>query len=133
MLEPYTDDLAAPPRESLRLAQLLRVLEHPVRRRVVERLLADPPVEQGVTERPPQDFAEVVDVRRHLHRLRRAGWIHQRPVGAGLVSRLRRADLDQRYPGLLARLPSAPGSGNHTRATIERATLDAEFRRLLTG
>ena len=99
----YAVDLPAPVR--LELSRLLSVLNSGVRRSLLSRLLADEVSDQGILEHPRSVFAPYG--MRHtleLHVLRHAGWVHQRPGSAGLLTRLRRDDIEMMFPGLLSRL-----------------------------
>lgn len=100
----YAVDLPAPDGARLQMAQLVRVLAHPTRRRMLKRLLADDLDAQGLVEYPSSVFGPVgawTNTTRHLHQLRYAGWIHQRPGRTGLLTRLRRDDVEARFPGLI--------------------------------
>lgn len=135
----YAVDLPAPGRGQLSLPRLLGALDAPARRRMLDRLLADPIEEQGMREHHRSEFehaAESEHVTRHLHELRYAGWVHQRPGRTGLLTRLRRHDLDQRLPGLLSLLD--PRDGDLSWVSVwdglrERRRIDAAVRALLDG
>ena len=103
--------LSAPRLSALRLQTLIAVLSDPGCRRVLARLLSDPWQRQGYAEYYAHDLdvaLDLVDVPRRLVELRHAGWIHQRPAAYGLVSRLRRDDLELRFPDTMR---SLRGSG----------------------
>lgn len=94
-------DFAVPPIASVDLDQVLRALADPQRRRVIIELAAD----TGDHERACSSFDLPVakSTRTHHWRtLREAGLVTQRDAGNGTYVRLRRADLEQRFPGLLA-------------------------------
>lgn len=114
----YAVDLPAP--ETLQLSQLLEALDSGMRRALLKRLLRGSPAEHGLLEHPRHTFDPIsAEHTVDLHALRYAGWVHQRPGAEGLLTRLRRDDLDLRFPGLLdyldATLDDAP-----TRATRAR-------------
>lgn len=102
----YVVDLSAPPTGELRLSRLLQALETPACRALLRRLLADAYDIQGLVEHPREFFGSLSSGRSnlHLHALRYAGWVHQRPGRSGLLTRLRRDDIEARFPGLLAYL-----------------------------
>jgi len=102
----YVVDLPAPGTESLRWSDLVCALDPPARRDLVGRLLADARDEQGLAEHSSDDFTTPVSVNisRELQALREAGWVQQRPFRGTELTRLRRDDLDDRFPGLLDHL-----------------------------
>ncbi|WP_328927217.1 helix-turn-helix domain-containing protein [Streptomyces sp. NBC_00190] len=81
------------------LVEVLAALGHPVRLEIVRTLAgSESEVYCGaVAEGLPRST-----VTHHLRTLREAGVICQRPEGRKLFLTLRRADLEQRFPGLLA-------------------------------
>jgi DNA-binding transcriptional ArsR family regulator len=93
-----------PPCEALELPAVLHALSDPVRLRIVARLAAeggerpcgalDLPVTKSTTSH-------------HLKVLREAGVIHQRECGTQRLTSLRDADLEARFPGLLAAVLAA--------------------------
>src|SRR5579859_7608033 len=90
--------LAHPERAELDLAAVLHALSDPMRLRIVRQLAADG------GERTCNSFNLPIvksTCTHHFKVLREAGVIHQRVVGTKRVSSLRRADLDDRFPGLL--------------------------------
>ncbi|NUT52551.1 MAG: helix-turn-helix transcriptional regulator [Saccharothrix sp.] len=96
-------DLPVPPLAEVDLGQVFRVLADPLRRSVVAELAADP----DDAERACSSFALPVakSTRTHHWRaLREAGLIVQRDAGNGTFVRLRRAEFERRFPGLLATL-----------------------------
>jgi DNA-binding transcriptional ArsR family regulator len=91
-------NLHHPSSEEIELAHVLHALSDPQRLRIV-RLLAeqDGPVpcgslELGVTKSTATH---------HFRVLREAGVIRQTPTGTTKLTTVRRADLDDRFPGLL--------------------------------
>jgi DNA-binding transcriptional ArsR family regulator len=92
--------LTHPAREELEFTAVLAALSDPVRLAIVARL-AD--VGTG-TELACTTFALPVSKSTqsgHFRALREAGVIRQRDEGTRRLNRLRRADLDARFPGLL--------------------------------
>ena len=90
----------------MELAAVLHALSDPQRLRLVRILAEDP------EPRPCGTFGLEVSkstATHHFRVLREAGIIEQRTVGTAKFNTLRRADLGQRFPGLLdAVLGSAP-------------------------
>ena len=90
--------LAHPHRDHLELAAVLHALSDPMRLRIVRELA----VHGG--ERTCGSFNLPIvksTCTHHFKVLREAGLIRQRVVGTKRVSRLRREDIDVRFPGLL--------------------------------
>lgn len=90
--------LTHPEPRTVELTQVLHALSDPVRLQIV-RGLAD-----GDCERRCGDFALPVSkstLTHHFRVLRESGVIEQVPDGTAKVNRLRREDLDERFPGLL--------------------------------
>ncbi|MDQ3787523.1 MAG: ArsR family transcriptional regulator [Actinomycetota bacterium] len=89
-----------PPITDVDLGQVFRALADPLRRGVITELAADP----ADTERACSSFPMPVSKSTKTHHwraLREAGLIIQRDAGNGTFVRLRRAEFDQRFPGLL--------------------------------
>lgn len=86
-----------PSRDQIELLEVLAALGHPVRARIVRALAADEELSCGevVPEVPKSTLTA------HWRVLREAGVICQRPEGRKLFTRLRRDDLDARFPGLI--------------------------------
>lgn len=101
-----TGDLEEPDPSLLEWRTLTRVLDAPIERDLLECLLDDPVEEQGRVEHASDNFESPVtgSIERGLDRLREAGWVHQRRGPQGVVTRLRRDDLDRQFPGLLDHL-----------------------------
>jgi DNA-binding transcriptional ArsR family regulator len=96
-------DFTVPPMTEVDLGQVFRALADPLRRAVVAELAADP----ADQERACASFAMPVaksTKTHHWRALREAGLIVQRDAGNGTFVRLRRAEFEQRFPGLLATL-----------------------------
>lgn len=93
--------LRAPRTEDIRITEVLEALAHPVRLLVVHRL--------AVRHRMGEEIAcgdllpEVAKstASHHWRVLREGGVVHQRRDGRRLMLSLRRADLEERFPGLL--------------------------------
>ena len=102
-------DIAVPPMNEVDLDRVLRALAENQRRRVVMELAADP----TDAERACSSFELPVakSTRTHHWRtLREAGLITQRDAGNGTFVRLRRAEFEARFPGLLATLGALAGA-----------------------
>jgi DNA-binding transcriptional ArsR family regulator len=95
-----------PRTDELELASVLHALSDPQRLAVVRTLSHDP------AARPCGSFGVHLSkstFTHHFRVLREAGVIEQRQVGTSRLNTLRRADLDERFPGLLdAVLAAAP-------------------------
>ncbi|MFJ7243591.1 ArsR/SmtB family transcription factor [Kitasatospora sp. NPDC098652] len=106
------DDEGHPAPAEIQLGKVLSALADPLRRRVVRELAAGPDGEA----RTCSSFALPVSkatVTHHFRTLREAGLIRQVDRGNSRMATLRRADLEQRFPGLLALLTAeedAPGA-----------------------
>jgi DNA-binding transcriptional ArsR family regulator len=93
-----TDPITQPARAELELAAVLHALSDPMRLRIVAALAA--------TDEQPACGAFDLPVTKstcthHFKVLREAGVIRQRDEGTRRLNRLRRDDLDARFPGLL--------------------------------
>jgi DNA-binding transcriptional ArsR family regulator len=93
-----TNDLTGPPREVLELADVLHALSDPVRLGIVCALS-----ESGGERRCGSFGAPVTKstLTHHFRVLRDAGIICQRQEGTARLSKLRRDDLEARFPGVL--------------------------------
>ncbi|MEU5951102.1 helix-turn-helix domain-containing protein [Streptomyces sp. NPDC047525] len=101
------DDEGHPAVEEMRLGPVLAALADPLRRRVVRELAAAP----DGTARTCSSFALPVSkatVTHHFRALREAGLIQQVSRGNSRMASLRRADLEQRFPGLLGMVAAEP-------------------------
>jgi DNA-binding transcriptional ArsR family regulator len=99
-----TDTIAHPAPEELELGAVLHALSDPVRLRIVAELAHT----EG--EYTCGSFALPVTkstCTHHFKVLREAGLIHQRPQGTTRLNRLRREDIEGRFPGLLETILSA--------------------------
>jgi DNA-binding transcriptional ArsR family regulator len=98
--------LLHPTRDELEMSSVLHALSDPQRLRIVCSLSNDP------TPRSCGSFDLCITkstLTHHFRVLREAGVIEQREHGTAKLNRLRREDLDARFPGLLdAVLASAP-------------------------
>jgi DNA-binding transcriptional ArsR family regulator len=91
-------DLVHPDQAELALARVMGALSDPVRLGVVARLAeADGELACGTITTPVSKSTQSA----HFKILREAGVIHQRDQGTRRLNRLRRDDLDARFPGLL--------------------------------
>jgi DNA-binding transcriptional ArsR family regulator len=91
--------LAHPESKALELTQVLHALSDPVRLAIVCKLASD-----GGCEQRCGDFTTEVSkstLTHHFRVLRESGVIEQERSGTARVNRLRRADLNARFPGLL--------------------------------
>jgi len=90
--------LTHPERDELDLFQVMSALVDPIRRGIVVQLAA------SADPTPCTEFLLPVSKAagtRHFRTLREAGIIHQHDVGVRRMNRLRREDLEARFPGLL--------------------------------
>ncbi|GAA1397504.1 helix-turn-helix transcriptional regulator [Kitasatospora putterlickiae] len=95
------DDEGHPDTAEIELGRVLAALADPLRRRVVRELAAGP--KDGA--RTCSSFALPVGkatVTYHFRTLREAGLIRQVDRGNSRMATLRRADIERRFPGLLA-------------------------------
>ncbi len=93
-----TDSIAHPAREDLELGAVLHALSDPVRLSIVAEL------SRSEGEYTCGSFALPVTkstCTHHFKVLRESGLIHQRPQGTTRLNRLRREDIEARFPGLL--------------------------------
>lgn len=91
--------LDTPPIEEVELDAVLQALADPHRRRVVLELAREP---DQIRSCSSFELPVAKSTRTHHWRtLREAGLIDQRDAGNGNFLRLRRADLERRFPGLL--------------------------------
>jgi DNA-binding transcriptional ArsR family regulator len=93
-----TESIAHPAREELELGAVLHALSDPVRLRIVAKLA------HSEGDHTCGSFALPVTkstCTHHFKVLREAGVIQQRPQGTTRLNRLRRDDLEARFPGLL--------------------------------
>src|ERR1700745_3322795 len=93
-----TESIAHPPAEELELGAVLHALSDPVRLRIVAKLA------RSEGDHTCGSFALPVTkstCTHHFKVLREAGVIQQRPQGTARLNRLRREDLEARFPGLL--------------------------------
>lgn len=98
-------DLPEPPADDIDLGAVLAALADPHRRRVVSELVRGPAQERACVT---FELPIAKSTRTHHWRvLREAGLIHQRDAGNGTHVRLRRAELDRRFPGLIDAIAGA--------------------------
>jgi DNA-binding transcriptional ArsR family regulator len=108
-----TEQIVHPTAEELELGAVLHALSDPVRLQIVAELAR----REG--EYTCGSFALPVTkstCTHHFKVLREAGLIHQRPQGTTRLNRLRREDLEVRFPGLLATILKAAEAAGHTEA-----------------
>jgi DNA-binding transcriptional ArsR family regulator len=104
------DPLSHPARDEIDLAAVLHALSDPMRLRIVAGLA-------GEDKRTCKSFDLPVTkstCTHHFRVLREAGVIRQRLEGTTRLNSLRRDDLDERFPGLLASVLSATESRRAT-------------------
>lgn len=102
-----TESIAHPTQQELELGAVLHALSDPVRLRIVAELA------RSEGEYTCGSFALPVTkstCTHHFKVLREAGVIHQRPQGTTRLNRLRRDDLEARFPGLLETILQAAAS-----------------------
>jgi DNA-binding transcriptional ArsR family regulator len=92
------EELAHPARATLRIEAVIAALDHPVRLRVI-RALAAAGREMTCAEILPDMTKSSAS--HHWRVLRENGIVEQRRDGRFLFQRLRREDLDARFPGVL--------------------------------
>ena len=90
-------DLDHPATSALRIEDVLAALNHPARLRVVRTLAAN---DELTCQEILPDMTKS-SASHHWRMLRESGVVEQRREGRYLFLRLRRADLDSRFPGLL--------------------------------
>jgi DNA-binding transcriptional ArsR family regulator len=103
------DSEGHPTGDEMDLGAIFAALADPLRRRVVLALAREP----GDGERSCSSFDLPVTKATRTHHfrvLREAGLIRQRNCGNGRMNRLRRDDLDRRFPGLVDLVLAEAGS-----------------------
>jgi DNA-binding transcriptional ArsR family regulator len=91
--------LTHPPATEFEITQVLHALSDPVRLQIVRGLAADGGCQHRCGEFPlPVSKSTATH---HFRVLRESGVIEQDREGTALVNRLRRSDLEARFPGLL--------------------------------
>jgi DNA-binding transcriptional ArsR family regulator len=109
-----TETIVHPTREELELGAVLHALSDPVRLQIVAELA------RGEGEFTCGSFALPVTkstCTHHFKVLRECGLIKQRPEGTTRLNRLRRDDVEARFPGLLKTvLQAAEQAGTHAAA-----------------
>ena len=94
-------ELAVPPLSDVDLDRVLRALSDGQRRRVVTELVADTTDAERACSSVDLPVAKSTRTH-HWRTLREAGLVRQRDAGNGTFVRLRRAEFEARFPGLLA-------------------------------
>ncbi|MFG3101106.1 ArsR/SmtB family transcription factor [Streptomyces sp. NPDC048182] len=99
------EELAHPAAEELEVGSVLSALADANRRRVVAELAERPDEERlcASFDLPVGKSSRT----RHWRVLREAGLVYQRDAGNGLYMRLRKEDLDRRFPGLIQAVVAA--------------------------
>jgi DNA-binding transcriptional ArsR family regulator len=113
-----TESIAHPAVEELELGAVLHALSDPVRLRIVAKLA------RSEGDHTCGSFALPVTkstCTHHFKVLREAGVIQQRPQGTTRLNRLRREDLDARFPGLLDTVLRAAAAAEGSMAESEEA------------
>jgi DNA-binding transcriptional ArsR family regulator len=93
-----TPEVLHPAVEEIELASVLHALSDPVRLRIVDALAAGGELPCGAISLPVVKST----CTHHFRVLREAGLIRQRTEGTTKLNSLRRQELDDRFPGLLA-------------------------------
>jgi DNA-binding transcriptional ArsR family regulator len=96
--------IPGPPVEQLELTAVLDALSDPVRLGIVAQLAEAPEVACGSFEQMPVAKSTLTH---HLNVLRQAGLVSTRQEGVRRFQRLRRDELEERFPGLLSAVLSA--------------------------
>ncbi|MEV7076425.1 helix-turn-helix domain-containing protein [Streptomyces sp. NPDC091972] len=100
-----SSELPHPDADDLRIGPILLALADDNRRRVIAELAARPDEERLCAS---FDLPVSKSSRTHHWRvLREAGLVHQRDAGNRLYMRLRKEDLDRRFPGLVEAVVTA--------------------------
>jgi DNA-binding transcriptional ArsR family regulator len=97
-------ELPQPERDEIRVETVLQALGEPVRLQIV-RALADVP--QGIACGDIELPVTASTRAHHLRILREAGVLTTHTEGTRRISKLRRADLEELYPGLLSGILTA--------------------------
>ena len=96
-MDAISTETLAPEKE--RLAKMLKALGNPIRFQIVEFLAKNQTcITNDIVHNTPLAQSTVSQ---HLKVLREAGLIRSEKKGVEVINTLRRADLDQRFPGLL--------------------------------
>ena len=122
---PATEPIVHPTQAELELGAVLHALSDPVRLRIVAELAR----QEG--EYTCGSFALPVTkstCTHHFKVLREAGLIHQRPQGTTRLNRLRREDLEVRFPGLLETILQAATAATPGEAHAAGAAAAAELK-----
>jgi DNA-binding transcriptional ArsR family regulator len=122
-ITPTTDQIAHPTCDELELGAVLHALSDPVRLRIVAELA------RAECEYTCGSFALPVTkstCTHHFKVLREAGVIHQRQQGTTRLNRLRRPDLETRFPGLLGTILQAAAEAAATTESCGYAKVEVE-------
>jgi len=90
-----------PTRDELRIESVIAALDHPARLRVVRTLAALEPDETLACRQILPEMSRS-SASHHWQTLRASGLVDQHREGRTLQTRLRREDLDARFPGLIS-------------------------------
>jgi DNA-binding transcriptional ArsR family regulator len=101
---PAAEEIVEPAVDALRLPRVLHALSDPVRLDIVRLLAKEQECRCGGLGAPVSKST----LSHHLKTLREAGVTRTRQSGTTRYVSLRRAELDERFPGLLAAVLSAP-------------------------
>ncbi len=118
-----TEPIAHPAPGELELGAVLHALSDPVRLMIVAELA------RGECEHTCGSFELPVTkstCTHHFKVLREAGLIHQRQQGTTRLNKLRRADLEARFPGLLATILKAAQDAKRDADVPGQAQRDAD-------
>ena len=102
-MSPVPRSLHHPAVDSLELTGVLHALSDPMRLEIVRSLASGGECRCGAFDLPVTKSTRT----HHFRVLRESGVIEQRADGTALVNRLRREELDERFPGLLDSVLSA--------------------------
>jgi DNA-binding transcriptional ArsR family regulator len=117
----HTESIAHPAVEELELGAVLHALSDPVRLQIVAKLAHNDGDHTCGSFGLPVTKSTCTH---HFKVLREAGVIHQRAQGTTRLNRLRREDLDRRFPGLLGTiLQAAEVAGRARDSGADAATL----------
>jgi len=120
-----TEPIVHPTQAELELGAVLHALSDPVRLKIVAELAS----REG--EYTCGSFALPVTkstCTHHFKVLREAGLIHQRPQGTTRLNRLRREELEVRFPGLLETILQAAAAAAPGEAHAAGAAVAAELK-----
>lgn len=94
------DENGHPAPDEMTLGAVLTALSDPLRRKVVKMLAAEPAGREPLCSTFDLPVSKATRTH-HFRVLREAGLIRQTDIGNGRTNRLRRDELEQRFPGLI--------------------------------